>query len=78
MKTFIFLIGFCITLPIITVEALLKIAIIVLLCPTILVIAIIYPLIKRTKVLEYIDKLIKYSFTWKKGFYSSRITYYWI
>lgn len=78
MKIFIFLIGFCITLPIIIAEALLKIAIIVLLCPTILILAIIYPLIKRTRVLEYINNLIKYSFTWKKGFYSSKIAYYWI
>lgn len=77
MKNFIFMVGFCMILPIMALEAIIKTGIIVLLFPTILVIAIFYPIIKKTKTLYYIEKWVKYSFTWKKGFYSGKLIRYW-
>lgn len=77
MKNFIFMVGFCMILPIMALEAIIKASLVILFYPTILVIAIFYPIIKKTKTLYYIAKLVKYSFTWKKGFYSGILIKYW-
>ena len=71
------MVGLIIILPIMALEAVIKVIIIILLFPTILVTAIFYPIIKKTKTLYYIERCIKYSFTWKKGFYSGRLIRYW-
>lgn len=77
LLNFIELVGIIMVLPLLAVEALLKISMIVLFYPMVVIIAVFYPLLKRTKVLYYLGKYDNYAFKWYKGFYSSRITKYW-
>lgn len=77
MKDFILMVGLCIVLPVMALEAITKAVMIVLLCPIALCIGIIYPALRKTRVLEYMDKYIKYAFKWRKGFISGRLLKYW-
>lgn len=77
MRDIIFMVGLCIVLPIVALEATIKTVMIILLCPIALGISIIYPILRKTKVLEYIDRYTKYAFKWKKGFISGRLINYW-
>lgn len=71
------MVGLCIVLPVIALEAVIKTVMIGLLCPIALCIGIIYPVLRKTRTLEYMDKYIKYAFKWKKGFISGRLLKYW-
>lgn len=77
MKNFIFTVGLYIVLFIIVLEAVIKTAMIILLCPIALCIAITYLILRKTRVLEYINGYIKYAFKWKKGFISGKLIKYW-
>lgn len=77
MRNFILMVGLCIVLPIMALEAIIKAVMIILLCPIALCIAIIYPILRKTRVLEYMDRYTKYAFKWKKGFTSGRLIKYW-
>ena len=72
------MVGLCIVLPIIALEAVIKIAMMILLCPITLCIAIIYPILRNTRIPKYADKYTKYAFKWKKGFISGRLIKYWV
>jgi hypothetical protein len=50
---------------------------IILLCPIATCIAIIYPILRKSKVLNYINNYTKYAFTWRRGFISGRLIKYW-
>lgn len=76
MKTTIKLVGIIITLPFVALEAMIKGIMCILYFPLTLVIAIIYPLIKRRD-LSWTEKWWKYATTWKKGFYSGHIYRLW-
>ena len=68
--------GIIITLPFVALEAMIKGIMCILYFPLTLVIAIIYPLIKRRD-LSWTEKWWKYATTWKKGFYSGHISTLW-
>jgi hypothetical protein len=71
------MVGLCIVLPITALEAVIKAVMIILLCPIATCIAIIYPILRKSKVLNYINNYTKYAFTWRRGFISGRLIKYW-
>ena len=71
------MVGLHIVLPIMALEAIIKAVMVILLCPIALCIAIIYPTIRKTRVLDYVNRYTKYAFTWKKGFISGKLIKYW-
>lgn len=77
MRNFILMVGLHIVLPIMALEAIIKAVMVILLCPIALCIAIIYPTIRKTRVLDYVNRYTKYAFTWKKGFISGKLIKYW-
>jgi uncharacterized membrane protein len=77
MRDIIFIVGLCIVLPVMALEAIIKTVMIVLLCPIVLCIGVIYPVLRKTRVLVYLDKYTDYAFKWRKGFTSGRLMKYW-
>lgn len=76
MKNLPEIVGLVITIPFLLIEVILKVIMRILYYPTVLSMAIIYPLISKRN-LEWIDKWNNYCTKWKGGFYCGFIYKLW-
>lgn len=75
MEIVVLLVGLIIVLPFIVLEAVIKAAMCIIYVPMCIILALLYPLVKRH--LKWAKKWWKYASTWKRGFYSGRIYKLW-
>lgn len=78
MKTIIETTGAVITFIVLLIEGVIKALSVLTFYPIAFIVALLYPIISKTKIIPYLEKWEKYAFTWKKGFVSGRLLKYWI
>jgi uncharacterized membrane protein len=78
MKTITETTGIVIVLILLLIESVIKALSVLTFCPIAFIAALLYPIIGKTKIIFFLEKWKKYTFTWKKGFVAGKVLKYWI